>query len=513
MEHFGLISLIPPLLAIILSWVTKNVLISLFLGVFSGALILNDYNIITGFLRTLDNYVLNSLADGWNASIIILILALGGMVGIVTKSGGLQTIGEFVYRRAKSVKSTQLAVFLLGIAIFYDDYSNTLIVGNTMRPLTDKMKISREKLAYITDTTAAAVVSMIPVSTWIAYEVGLIQDAITQLELDQSAYLLFIESIPFRFYSIFALVMVLIVIFTNKEYGPMYDAEIRSRKTGKVLRDGANPLASKELVDMDVSDDSKMTFVESFIPIIVLIFITIFGFWYDGGGPEGVAFVDAFGNADIGAVLLWASFTSGIVAGILAILRGGMSVEETVDSWIDGAKSMVTACFLLILAWGIGTITSELGTADFIVELAAGTIPAFIIPTLVFMMAAFIAFTTGSSWGSMAILMPLAVPLAFSLGAPLVPSIGAVLTGSIWGDHSSPLSDTTIMSSMASACDHMDHVETQMPYALLGAGVAIVFGFIPAGLGVSPIFLLPLGIIAMYVFFQVLGKDTTEVLE
>lgn len=507
MENYGILSLIPPLLAIGLAWWTKNVLISLLLGIFSGAFLLNNFNLLDAFLRTFDKYILASLADSWNASIIILILALGGMVGIITKSGGISSLSKFIASKAEGIKKTQFAVWMLGIAIFYDDYSNTLIVGNTMRPLTDKFNISREKLAYITDTTAAAVVSIFPISTWLAYEVGLIRDAFSNIGVEQSAYLVFVQSIPYRFYSIFALILVLIIIKSNKEFGPMYDAEVRARNTGKVIRDGATPLASKELTEMEVSEESKMTFIEAFVPILVLIIVTFMGLWLDGGGASGTSFVEAFGSADVGAVLLWASFSSGIVAAIFAFIRGGMNMEEIMDAWVDGAKSMVTACFLLILAWGIGTITSELGTAQFVIKAATGTIPAFIIPGIVFILGAFIAFTTGSSWGSMAILMPLAIPLAHSLGAPMVPTIAAVLTGSIFGDHSSPLSDTTIMSSMASASDHMDHVKTQLPYALLGAGLALIIGFIPAGLGVPAYILLPVGIVIMYLLFNKIGKD------
>jgi len=507
MDSYGILSLIPPLLAIGLAWWTKNVLISLFIGIFSGAFILNDYNILAAFLRTLDKYILNSMADSWNASILILILALGGMVGIITKSGGIKSLSEYIAKKAKSVQKTQFAVWLLGVAIFYDDYSNTLIVGNTMRPLTDKFNISREKLAYITDTTAAAVVSIFPISTWLAYEVGLIKDAFNNIGIEGSAYLTFIKSIPFRFYSIFALFLVLVIVLSKKEFGPMYDAEVRARTTGKVIRDDATPLASKELTEMEVSKDSNMTFIEAFIPIFVLIIVTFIGLWLDGGGASGVGFVEAFGQADVGAVLLWASFGSGIVAAILAFFRGGMNADQVMDSWVDGAKAMVTACFLLVLAWGIGAITNELGTAEYVINLATGNIPPFIIPAIVFILGGFIAFTTGSSWGSMAILMPLAIPLAHSLGAPMVPSIAAVLTGSIFGDHSSPLSDTTIMSSMASASDHMDHVKTQLPYALFGAGLALIFGFIPAGLGISAYILLPIGLIVMYLLFNKFGKN------
>ncbi|MFW6409665.1 MAG: Na+/H+ antiporter NhaC family protein [Halanaerobiales bacterium] len=513
MDHYGILSLVPPLLAILLAWWSKEVLLSLFVGVFSGALILNGYNPIVGFVRTLDNYILTSLADEWNAGILIFTITMGGMVGIISKAGGAKSIGEYIAKKAKTVKTTQFSVWLLGIGIFFDDYANTLIVGNTMRPITDRQRISREKLAYITDTTAAAMASITPISTWIAYEVGMIKDAFDAIEMEASAYTAFVQTIPYRFYSLFALILVPIIIFTRNDFGPMFDAETRARKTGKVLRDGATPMASKELTDMDGPEGKNMSWKQAFLPIIVTVAVTIFGLWYNGGGPTADRVIDAFGNADSSVVLIWAAFSGSITAALLAWGGRVLPISDVVEGWVDGSKSMIIACFILILAWSIGAITEELGTAEFVVGIAEGNITPFIIPSVVFVIGSFIAFTTGSSWGTVAILMPLAVPLANSLGAPLLPAIAAVLTGGVWGDHCSPISDTTIMSSTAAGSDHIDHVKTQIPYAFVGAAAAIIFGFIPAGFGVSPYISLTLGIIAMYLFIKYMGRTVEEHME
>jgi len=508
MENYGLISLLPPLLAIILAWWSKEVIISLFLGVFSGALILSNYNPIAGFVSTLDNYMLGSLADSWNAGIIRFLLSTGGMIGIINKAGGVVAIGEYVAKKAKTIKNTLLVTWSMGVLIFFDDYANTLIVGNTMRPITDKMKVSREKLSFVVDLTAAAVSSIVPISTWIAYEVGLINDTFSNLGIEEGAYGTFVKSVPYMYYSIFALALAILVVLRNKDFGGMYTAEVRAYKEKKVLRDGATPLSSAELENMTTPKEGEgIMWIQAFIPIISIAVITVFGLWWNGGGPTGIGVAEAFGNADSSVVLIWASFGGSVIAAVIAKAAGKLSFSDIMDSWVEGAKSMVIATFILILAWSVGSITSELGTADFVVGIAEGNLPIGLIPAVIFIIAAFISFTTGSSWGTMAILMPISIPLAFNLGGALIPTIAATFTGSIWGDHCSPISDTTIMSSMSSGCDHIDHVKTQMPYAMSGAVVALLFGFIPAGFGISWLISLPVGIVAIYLILQIMGKS------
>src|SRR6056297_1317677 len=304
MESYGIISLLPPLLAIILAWWSKQVVLSLFLGVFAGALITNSYNPIFALMHTLDNYILASLADSWNAGIILFLLAMGGMIGIINKSGGIIAIGEYVAEKANSVVKTQFAAWVMGVLIFFDDYANTLIVGNTMRPITDKMKISREKLAFIVDLTAAAVSSIVPISTWIAFEVGVIKDGFDIIGLESSAYTVFVQTIPYRFYSIFALIFALIIIFTMRDFGPMYKAEHRARTTGQSLREGSTPMVSKELEEIEKPEGASFSIIDAFLPILVVIVVTLIGLWYNGGGSaQEVSIQSAFGDADASVVL------------------------------------------------------------------------------------------------------------------------------------------------------------------------------------------------------------------
>src|SRR6056297_3788518 len=415
MDNYGLLSLVPPILAIVLAWWSKEVILSLFLGVFAGAMIIADFNPVAGFIHSLDNYVLSSLADPWDAGIIIFLLAMGGMIGIINKSGGVVAIGEYIAKKAQSITKTLFATWLMGVLIFFDDYANTLIVGNTMRPITDKMNVSREKLAFVVDLTAAAVSSIVPISTWIAFEVGVIKDGFDKLGIEASAYTTFVKTIPYRYYSIFALLFALIVIYLMKDFGPMYEAEHRARTTGESLRPGSNPMVSKELEEIEKPEGSSFSIVDAFAPIFVVIIVTLFGLWFNGGGASpDVSIQTAFGDADASVVLLWASFAGGFVAGINALIKGILDISDVVESWIDGAKSMFIATMILILAWSIGSITDDLGTADFLVGLLEGNLPGFLIPVLLFVISAFIAFTIGSSWGTVAIVMPLAIPLAYN---------------------------------------------------------------------------------------------------
>lgn len=516
--NLGILSLLPPLLAILLAFITKQVIISLLLGIFVGAVMLENWNIFYGFLRTFDTYILGALADKWHAGIIIFTLAIGGMVGVMTKMGGMKAIADALSKKAKTAKSAQIAAFIMGVAVFFDDYSNSLIVGPTMRPLTDKLRVSREKLSYIVDSTSAPVAGMALISTWVGYELGLIGDAFTAIGRDVNAYELFLKSIPYRFYDIFALVMVFLVGFMLRDFGPMYKAEKRARLTGKPLADGAKPMSSMEIDKEDLPEGIKLRISNALVPIIVLIFLGFAGLWYSGGGPkepftmEGIR--TAFGNSDASIALLWAAVAASIVAICMAVWQKILKVGEALDAWVDGFKSLTITAIILTLAWSLGAVTENVGAADFLIKAVTNTLPAFLLPLLVFSIACLVSFATGTSWGTMAIMMPLAIPLANSFvlkGSPealLITTLGSVLTGSIFGDHCSPISDTTIMSSMASACDHMDHVKTQMPYALAIAGIAIVVGYIPAGLGLPAWVSLIIGIIAIWAMLKFIGKST-----
>lgn len=494
---YGWLSILPPILAIILSLVTGEVLLSLFLAVLVGAMLVTGSPLL-GFTSTLNKYIVGSLTDEWNVSILIFCLSIGGLIGLLNKNGGTRGIGNLIVSRARGTRSTLFMTWLMGILIFFDDYANSLIVGNTMRSITDKMKISREKLAYIVDSTAAPVSSIALISTWVGFETGLIKNSISKLGLDLKPYTIFVQTIPYRFYSLLALVFVLLIIFTRKDFGPMAKAEKRTRTTGKLFDDNAKPIVSDEVSSL-VSNNVEGKWYNAVIPIFSVITITLIGLYINGGGLEGVSVRDAFGNADASVVLLWASFGGTIIAALMSLAQRLLTVKDIVDSWVAGVKSMTVASLILVLAWSLGGVNDDLGTAEFIVGLLKGNLPPFLLPLLMFVLPCLVAFSTGSSWGANTIVMPLAIPLAIQLGGTelLVPVVGAVLTGAVFGDHCSPVSDTTIMSSMASACDHIAHVKTQLPYAITVAGVSIIVGFIPAGLGLNPFISLFLGVVAL----------------
>lgn len=517
-SNFGFWSLMPPLIAIILAFVTKQVILSLFLGILVGATMMQGGNLFFGFLRTLDSYILGSAADSWNAAILIFTLSIGGMIGVISKMGGTHAIAEALAKKAKNARSAQIVTWAMGCLVFFDDYANTLIVGPTMRPLSDKMKVSREKLSYVVDSTAAPVAGMAVISTWVGYELGLINDALTSLGIEANAYGIFLRSIPYRFYDLFAIVMVFLVAFMLRDFGPMYAAEKRARLTGKVLADGANPMASTDM-EREVPEGTALKVSNAVIPILTLVVVSFVGLWYSGGGTELPMTMEgirtAFGDADASVALIWGSATASIVAIVLSISQKILTIGEAFDSWVDGAKSLVITAIILVLAWSIGSVAGDVGTADYLIGIVTETLPPFVLPLLVFAISCVVAFATGTSWGTMAIMMPLAIPLAAAFNGNVVDNLmlstlSAVLTGSIFGDHCSPISDTTIMSSMASAADHIDHVKTQLPYAVFVALTAILTGYLPAGLGVNPLISLVAGVAIIWAVLRFYGKSTAE---
>lgn len=512
---FGWLSILPPLVAIVLAFVTKQVLLSLFLGVFLGATMLNGWNPGLGFLRSLDEYILGSLADPDSASVIIFLLAIGGMIGVVNKMGGTLAVAEKLGKKVKNPKTAQLFTWVLGVLVFFDDYANTLIVGPTMRPLTDRNNVSKEKLSYIIDSTAAPITGLALVSTWVGYMIGVIVDAYKGMGMEVNGYGIFLKTIPYMYYCIFTLFMVLIIILTQRDFGPMYEAEKRARLTGKLVADGSNPMSSSEIAKMEIRSDIKLKASNAIVPILTLIIVVFVGIWYTGS--EGAtSFREAFGNGDSFKALLWGSIISSMVAIIMGVAQKIFTVGEAFDTWVEGAKSMVMACIILVLAWSIGSVTKDVGAARFLVGAVSGSLPIALLPVIVFIISSLISIATGTAWGTMAIVVPLALPLAESyveMGADpnmLIVTISTVLSGAILGDHVSPISDTTIMSSMAAGADHLDHVSTQMPYAMVVAVVSIICYLIEGLTGAPAALVLILGLALIYIIVRFRGKSVLE---
>ncbi|ASJ08036.1 sodium:proton antiporter [Thermococcus siculi] len=532
MSDFGVLSLLPPLVAIILAIWTKRVVLALFAGVWIGGLMIAGWNPVTGTTQTLE-WIVGSVTDDWNARILIFDFLIGAGVGLVYKSGGVHALANALSKRVKTSRGASVLGWLMGVLVFFDDYTNTIIVGNTMRPITDKTRVSREMLAYIDDSTAAPVAGLALISTWIGYELAMIGSGFENFGITYNSYDAWLSSLPFRFYSILAIILVFIVAYTHRHYGAMLKAEMRARTEGKVLRDGAKPLMTTETdLGMPKEEGNLWDFV---IPIISLVIVSMLGLWYTGAAnlyaysqdlgwwtelenPFGVnflsySFIESFREADAATALLWGSFVMVLVASLMLLGRKKMSIEEWEDTVVKGMKQMLFANTILVLAWSLGTAADAVGTGQYIIDLAtsSGANLGPWMPLIMFLAAMFVAFTTGTSWGTFAIMVPLGVQLslAFTNGQVneiVFATIGATFTGSIFGDHCSPISDTTIMSSMFSGSDHIDHVTTQIPYAFTVASIGVVL-YLLFGIGVrSWAILLPAGLVLLIAAWYVLSE-------
>ncbi|MGF6376729.1 Na+/H+ antiporter NhaC [Clostridiales Family XIII bacterium PM5-7] len=517
-KYYGALSLLTPFIAIVLSFITKQVVLSLATAIFVGATIVNGGNLFHGFLRTCDTYIVGTATDSWNATLLIFILSVGGMIAVMSKMGGTQAMAITLGKKAKTARNSLVITWIMGIIIFFEDMANSLIVGPTMRPVTDQQKVSREKLSYVIDSTAGPVTDMAFISSWVAYEIGMIAIAFTAVGIeDGNAYGMFMKTIPYRFYNIFAIVMVITIIMMQRDFGPMYKAEKRARLTGKLYEDTAKPMMSKELDAMNVAEGAPLRMYNAIVPILTFIVTTLLAIWYTGGGldePFSITGIqNAFGNSDSAASILYAVIFTSIECIVLAVAQKIMTLKECIDTWLNGCKELLLTVTILVLAWSSGSVMSDLGTGDFISGMVGNSIPGVILPAILFLVSCCVAFSTGTSYGTTAIMIPIAFPLAMGVTGGEVTSlavatIAAVTCGAIFGDHCSPISDTTIMSSMGSASDLMDHVKTQLPYAVTAAIVATVIGFIPAAMGVSPFIIIPVGIVAIILIVRLVGKST-----
>ena len=498
---YGAWSLVPPILAIVLCVILREALISLFIAVWAGATILNQGNFWAGINKTASTLVAQ-VADSWNGSIILFFFVVGGLMGMIFFSGGGQAFLESISKKANNAKMAQLFSWLGGIVIFLDDYANSAFIGNLFRPLSDKYHISREKLAYIVDSTAAPVSSIFLISTWIGYQVGLIGDSLPE-GIDTSPYFLWLHSIPYSFYSILAIALVGMIAYTGRDFGPMLRAEYRARTTDELWAKNARPLSGTS--ELKVAKKASINPINLWLPIIVLVVLSFYFMWTTGGGTEAASFSQAISDADAMFAILLATLVAFVIAMIMYLFQRIASVAEIMDSFMNGARMMVYATLVLITAWSIGSICGELGTSPYIVGALEGVMSPIILPILTFIISAFIAVCTGTSWGTMAIVTPIVIPLGVTVGASLPIVISSVLTGAVMGDHCSPISDTTVMSSTFAGSDHIDHVRTQIPYALTAALVTAVC-YLLAGIGIPVIIVLLIGFILIYLILQTLSS-------
>ncbi|MBN1163681.1 MAG: Na+/H+ antiporter NhaC family protein [Candidatus Krumholzibacteriota bacterium] len=523
----GFMVLLPPLVAIVFALIFKQVLVALLAGVWLGTLILTGYHPVSSVLRIVDYYLIETLAgkeEGTDRiSIIVFTLLLGGMVGITSRMGGMQGIVNRISRLATNARRGQFTVWLMGVIIFFDDYTNTLIVGNTTRPLTDKLKISREKLSYIVDSTAAPITSLMVITSWIGFQISLIDQSFKSLGVDRNPLATFVSSLPYSAYPILAVLFVLFIVLSGRDYSYMLKAERRARITGKVSGDDAAPMSNLDANGTLPAPGTRPLFINGIFPIAVVICVTFLGLILTGresltaGGADSFGLLDMIKESNSFKALLWGSFSGCLVAALLALSQGLLTLTATMDAWVNGIKSMMSAILILILAWCIGKICTDLHTADYLVYHLSEIISPRFLPLMVFLLAMGISFSTGTSWGTMSILTPIVIPLVYGTSAAagitgsaletvLLSSIAAILSGAVFGDHCSPISDTTIMSSMASGADHIDHVKTQLPYALTVGAVSLLCGYLLTALGLPVFVSLILAALLLLAVIRIFGR-------
>ena len=491
----SLLSLLPPLAAIALALTTKSVVPALFLGVWLGATMIADWNPFVGIYATFNDYVIPSVGDPGNATILIYCAFFGGLISILQRSGGAHAVAEALSSKVRSARGAQTSTMGFGLLIFFEDYFNALTVGNVMRPLTDRYRISREKLAYIVDSTSAPVCLLGPVSTWVVFVMGLIGSQYSELGISGSTYVAYLSTIPFNFYAIAAILLVGIVATTRIEYGPMRAAEHRARTTGEVLGPRANPPSASEITAAEPDEGVVPRIRNIVVPILVLVLVAPVLFLATGGYPDN-DLLTAIGESEGGLSILIAAFAAGVVALGMGIADRTFTFDGAMSAYIDGVKGMSLVYIILTLAWSIGSVTEAVGAAEYVVGVVESADVVQFVFLLVFLVSAFVAFTTGTSYGTFAIMLPIAIPLAASLDLSLAAATAAVFSGGIFGDHCSPISDTTVLSSAGSSCDHIDHVNSQLPYAVTGA-VAAGLAFLVLGFTGSVWVAAPVGVLAL----------------
>ncbi len=492
-------SLAPPVIAIVLALITKEVYSSLFIGIISGALLYANFNSVNAFDAIFSEGFISSLADGWNVGILIFLVVLGTIVCLMNKAGGSAAYGKWAAQKIKSRKGAMLATFGLGVLIFVDDYFNCLTVGNVMRPITDNHRISRAKLAYLVDATAAPICMIAPISSWAAAVVGVVEG--------YDGFDLFIRAIPYNLYSLLTIAMIIFITAMGIEYGPMKKHERNAILYGDLYTTPDRPYEGQ---DGEVSA-GKGKVIDLVIPVLILIILCILGMLYTGGLLEGENIINAFANCDASLGLSLGSSLALIITIIYMMVRKVLTFNECMECLPEGFKAMVPAILILTFAWTLSGITNLLGAREYVSSIFEGSAANLLVllPAIVFAVAVGMSFSTGTSWGTFGILLPIVTAIEGLGPELLVITVSACLAGAICGDHCSPISDTTIMSSTGAMCNHINHVQTQLPYAMTVAAVSFV-GYIIAGFVHSAWIILPLSIVILLGVLYLIKLITTD---
>lgn len=496
---FGALSLVPPLLAIALAIITRRAMVSLFFGIWVGGII---YSSGVGIPQTFD-WIISSIGEStFNAKIIVFTLLLGAGIALIWRLGGAIALAKFATRWIDSHRRIGVTAWLLGIIWSFDDYANNAIVGSATKDLADEMRMSREKLAYILDSTAAPVAT-IGISSWVAFEIGLISQQYKNLGIaaeTPTATTTFLQSIPFNIYSLLAIAMVGIIVLTQRDFGEMLDAESRAQRTGKVTREEAQPLQNiKEELGSPVLDDAPLRMFVA--PVLALISVVVGSAVMMGYAPDrtAIAMID---NTNIATALVWGSFAMVATAVTLAVTHDAMTLNEAMETVIDGFGTMLNAISIIVLAWSLGSVAEALGTGAYVTAYAEGVVSPLLLPIIIFITTGFISFAIGTSWGTMSIMTPIVIPLAWNISggsSQFIPvMVGAMFSGAIFGDNCSPISDTTILAATFAGADHIDHVRTQMYYAGTVFLVAVCLFLLYGITTITPLVLFPTGLAMLF---------------
>lgn len=497
--YYGILSLIPAILAVVLAFWTKNVIVSLAISLFSGCLIIANWNPWIAMQDMFSAHLFVDFTGSSNAQTIIMMSFVGGFVALMDQSGGAKAFAGAIAKKVKSRAAAQVATWAGGLAIFFSDSGNSLILGPIFKPVYDRLKVSRAKLAYILDSTSSPVCILIPVTGWGVYIMSIIAAEFENLGIQASDSTTFLQAVPYQFYAILALLLVPLVASSNRDFGPMLKSERYTLENGPKESELA-----EETITVESSDNA--TAWHMIVPLIVL-FATIFIMFISWGFPT-----QNVPGSKIRIALTSGYLLASIVMGAMIIRSKIMNFTEVIDCFISGVKKMAGILVIIILAWGVGSVCSMMGTSQFIVDQTIGFLSPALVPALLFLIGAVVSFATGTSWGTMAILLPLGINMAYSFEVSEVITIAAVLSGSLFGDHCAPISDTTVMSSMAAGCNHIEHVRTQIPYAVLAA-VSAFIGYLIIGVTQSSaVVALPIAIVILVVLYfgaiKIFGKRT-----
>ena len=488
-------ALVPPIVAIVLALITKEVYSSLFIGILMGGLFYSGFSFETTITHVFQDGIISVLSDSYNVGILVFLVILGIMVCMMNKAGGSAAFGRWASEHIKSRAGAQLATVALGVLIFIDDYFNCLTVGSVMRPVTDKHNVSRAKLAYLIDATAAPVCIIAPISSWAAAVTGFVEG--------EDGLSIFIRAIPYNFYALLTIVMMIGLVVMNVDYGPMKLHETNALK-GDLYTTPDRPYANAE---NDVVEGNGKV-IDLVFPIIVLIVGCVIGMIYTGGFFSGAGFVEAFSNSDASVGLVLGSFAAFVITIIFYAFRKVLKFKESMECIPDGFKAMVPAILILTLAWSLKSMTDSLGAKEFVAGVMESSASGLVnlLPAIIFLVGCFLAFATGTSWGTFGILIPIVVAVfAGTNENMMIMSISACMAGAVCGDHCSPISDTTIMASAGAQCNHVNHVSTQLPYAITVAAVSFVT-YVISGFVQTPVIALPIGIILMLAVLFVIKK-------